>query len=133
MVEIQNEEIWGKVVAEELAAVNGNRSLTTWEMTRFVNALAKATARIERDGVFMDFDRKADKLIIWSNSNEIYEINGDKTCQCRAFQNGNVCWHRAAKRLISRYLLAEAVENEIQYFTEHEGRSRESAMQFLGV
>lgn len=133
MIEIKNEEIWGKVVAEELASVNGNRLLTTWEVTRFVNALAKATARIERDGVFMDFDRKSDKLIIWSNSNEIYEINGDKTCQCRAFLNGNVCWHRAAKRLVSRYLLAEAVEMEIEHLTEHQGWTRSGAMQYLGV
>lgn len=107
MIEITNPDLFGKIVAEEITSINNNRSLTTWETTRFINALAKATARIESSGAFMDFDREADKLLIWSDSNEIYEVNGDKTCKCKAAMNGNVCWHRAAKRLVSRYMLAE--------------------------
>lgn len=129
MIEIQNEELWGKIIAEELAAVDGNRSLTTWEKTRFVNALAKAAHRVETSGAFMDFDRGADKLLIWSDSNEIYEVNGDKTCACRAFLNGHVCWHRAAKRLISRYTLAE----QIEHLVEHEGWTPAGAREVLGV
>jgi len=133
MIEIQNEELWGKIVAEELANIEHNRSLTTWTKVRFINALAKATARIEESGAFMDFDRKADKLLIWSDSNEIYEVNGDKTCQCKTFYNGNVCWHRAAKRLVSRYLFASKIEEQIEYWVEHEGCSRPVAEAILGA
>lgn len=113
MIEIRNEELWGRIVAEEIAEIHFNRSLTSWEQLRYVNALAKATARVERDGCFMDFDRPADKLLIWSNSNEIYAVKADKTCQCKAFHNGHVCWHRAAKHLVSRYLLIETINNRI--------------------
>lgn len=109
MIEIRNEELLGKIVAEEIASVNGNRWLTSGDQIRFINALAKATARIEKSSAFMDFDPNTDKLLIWSDSNEIYEVNGDKSCKCYAGLNGHVCWHRAAKRLVSRYLLAEAV------------------------
>lgn len=115
MIEIKNEELFGKIIAEEMASINGNRVLTTWEMTRFVNALAKASLRIQTSGTFMDFDREADKLTIWSDSNLIYTVGADKTCQCKAAINGNVCWHRAAKRLVSRYLLAEAVTGTISH------------------
>lgn len=129
MIEIRDEELWGKILAEEIAAINGNRSLTSWEATRFVNALAKAAVRIERSGHFMDFDREKDHLLIWSDSNEIYEIGSSKVCGCKAGQNGDVCWHRAAKRLVSRYLLAERLEQEIEYF-ESEGMSRSAAKDF---
>lgn len=110
MIEIQNEELWGKIIAEELTSVNGNRGLSTWEKVRYINALAKAAARVEKSGAFMDFDREADKLLIWSDSNEIYEVTGNGRCQCKASAIGYVCWHRAAKRLISRYVLADSVE-----------------------
>jgi len=110
MIEIQNEELFAQIVAEEIACVQTNGSLTTWQVIAFVNALAKATVRIQRSGCFMDFDRAADKLLIWSDSNEIYEVNGDKTCRCKAFESGKVCWHRTAKRLVSRYVLAEQIE-----------------------
>lgn len=131
MIEIKDTDLFGKIVAEELAAVYGNAGLNDWEKVRFVNALAKATTHIEQSSVFMDYDREADKLLIWSDSNAIYEVNADKTCQCRAAQNGNVCWHRAAKRLVSRYLLAEAVEEQIEYL-QSEGWSRAGAIATLG-
>ncbi len=132
MIEIRDTDLFGKIVAEELAAVNGNAALNDWEKVRFVNALAKATRRIETSGAFMDFDREADKLLIWSDSNEIYEVNGNKTCVCKAAMNGNVCWHRAAKRLVSRYILAESIEDQIEYL-QSEGWSRHGAIATLGL
>lgn len=112
MIEIQNTELWGKVLKEELVSIDNNRSLTSFEKIRFINALAKAAARIENSGAFMDYDFDCDKLLIWSDSNEIYEVNG-KICQCRAFTNGHVCWHRAAKHIVSRYQLAEKIEGRM--------------------
>lgn len=132
MIEIKDTDLLGKIVAEEITAVDNNRSLNTWEKVRFINALAKATTRIEESGSFMDYDRAADKLLIWSDSNEIYEVNGDKTCRCKAAMNGNVCWHRAAKRLVSRYVLAESLEEQIEYL-QSEGWSRHGAMATLGI
>ncbi len=65
---------------------------------RWQTAIAKAKRQIE-DNPFMHFD--GDALLILSDSNEIYRANG--TCQCRAYVNGQPCWHRAAARLVKRY------------------------------
>lgn len=132
MIEIKNEDLFGKIIAEEMTSVHGNQTLTTWEMTRFVNALAKAAYRVQTSGTFMDFDRESDTLVIWSDSNQIYTVGTDRQCQCKAAMNGNVCWHRAAKRLISRYLLAESVEEHIEYL-QSEGWSKAGAVAVLGV
>ena len=48
-------------------------------------------------GVYHD----GDVLLVLSESGEIYRVNG--VCQCKAFANGQPCWHRAAARLIERY------------------------------
>lgn len=66
---------------------------------RWQTAIAKAKQEIESNP-FMHFDGHA--LIVLSPSNEIYEANG--TCQCAAYKNHQPCWHRAASRLVSRYL-----------------------------
>ncbi len=47
----------------------------------------------------MHYDGHA--LVILSESNEVYSANG--TCQCRAYEFGKPCWHRAAARLVARY------------------------------
>jgi len=70
--------------------VSGNRR---WE-----TAIAKAKAQLESNP-YMHFDGKA--LLILSPSGEIYTANGN--CQCKAFANGQPCWHRAAARLVERY------------------------------
>ena len=64
-----------------------------WQM-----AIAKAMQQIE-DNPYMHYDGRA--LLILSPSGEIYSANG--TCQCKAYRNGQPCWHRAAARLIERY------------------------------
>jgi hypothetical protein len=70
---------------------------------RWINAIAKATVQIEQHGEFMNYDTADNHLVIWSqDSNEIYSANG--VCQCKAFERGLPCWHRAAARLVRLYL-----------------------------
>lgn len=66
---------------------------------RWQTAIAKAKSEIEGNP-FMHFD--GDALLILSPSNEIYRANG--TCQCKAYMQGFPCWHRAAARLVKRYM-----------------------------
>jgi hypothetical protein len=65
---------------------------------RWQIAIVKAKQQIE-ENPYIHFDGRA--LLILSPSGEIYTANG--TCQCRAYVNGQPCWHRAAARLIERY------------------------------
>ena len=66
---------------------------------RWQTAIAKALGQL-RDNPFIHFDGNA--LLILSDSNEIYETNG--TCSCKAYRQGQLCWHRAAARLVKRYM-----------------------------
>jgi hypothetical protein len=65
---------------------------------RWQTAIAKAKEQIA-ENPFLHFDGNA--LLILSPSNEIYTANG--ACQCKAYQKGFPCWHRAAARLVKRY------------------------------
>ncbi len=66
---------------------------------RWQTAIVKAKVEIENNP-YMHVD--GDALLILSPSNEIYRANG--TCTCKAYMNGQPCWHRAAARLVKRYL-----------------------------
>lgn len=66
--------------------------------TRWQTAIARAKQEIESNP-YLHFDGSA--LLILSSSNEIYTANG--TCQCRAYEHHQPCWHRAAARLVKRY------------------------------
>lgn len=79
-----------EVAEEAFDKVSGNRR---WEM-----AIAKAKAQLESNP-YMHFDGQS--LLILSPSGEIYTANG--TCQCKAYQSSQPCWHRAAARLVERY------------------------------
>lgn len=78
------------VIQEAFDRVSGNRR---WE-----TAIAKAKAELESNP-YMHFDGQS--LLILSPSGEIYTANG--SCQCKAYSNGQPCWHRAAARLVKRY------------------------------
>lgn len=110
MINIENKQLLGAIIAEEIKIVQTNPRLTTAEIVRFTNALAKAATRVEEDGVFMDWDADDERLLIWSRSNKIYEMRDNKRCQCEAGQLGIVCWHRAAYRLVAQYTLALSLE-----------------------
>ncbi|HEV2862582.1 MAG TPA: hypothetical protein VGX48_16325 [Pyrinomonadaceae bacterium] len=65
---------------------------------RWQTAIAKAKQEIESNP-FMHFNGQS--LLILSPSGEIYDADG--ACQCKAYANGQPCWHRAAARLFQRY------------------------------
>jgi hypothetical protein len=79
-----------EVAQEAFNKVSGRRR---WE-----TAIVKAKAQLESNP-YMHFDGQS--LLILSPSGEIYNTNG--TCQCKAYSNGQPCWHRAAARLVKRY------------------------------
>ncbi len=80
-----------QVVQEAFNKASGNRR---WEI-----AIVKAKQQLESNP-YMHYDGRA--LLILSPSGEIYSANG--SCQCKAYANGQPCWHRAAARLVMRYL-----------------------------
>lgn len=101
MLEITNQEKFNQVVTEALIKVENN--------SRWSNAINKAVREIEENGEFMTYFENENYLLIWSQgSNEIYSANG--VCQCRAFEQGYPCYHRAAARLVRNYL--ELPENK---------------------
>jgi hypothetical protein len=112
MLEIKDTNKFGQVIAGALAKVE----LTVTDAQtkkRWNNAIAKATAQIESNGEFMNYDTVENHLVIWSqDSNEVYSANG--VCQCKAFERGLPYWHRAAARLVRLYL--ELPENNKPIF-----------------
>ncbi len=107
MLQIENKDRFGKVIADALSKVE----LTVADAhnkKRWVNAIAKATVEIEQNGDFMNWMEEDKSLLIWSQkSNSIYSANG--VCQCRAFEQGSPCFHRAAARLVRLYMETENV------------------------
>ena len=83
-----------EVVSESLDRVKDNR--------RWQTAISKAERQIESNP-FIDFD--GSRLLVLSDSGKIYEV--EKVCQCKAFESGQPCWHRAAWRLMQRYCQTE--------------------------
>jgi hypothetical protein len=111
MLEITDTNKFGKVIADALSKVE--RTVTDAQTKkRWINAIAKATVEIEENGVFMTWMDEDKYLLIWSQkSNNIYAANG--VCQCRAFEQGAPCFHRAAARLVRIYKEMEAVQVEM--------------------
>ncbi len=107
MLQIEDKNKFGKVIADALASVEQN-SKDAYTKKRWINAIAKAAVEIEQNGVFMTWQPEDNSLLIWSQkSNQIYTANG--VCQCRAFAEGQACFHRAAARLFRLYLEPETV------------------------
>lgn len=82
-----------QVIQGAFDKVSGSRR---WQL-----AIAKAKQQIE-ENPYMHYDGHA--LLILSPSGEIYSANG--SCGCKAYMNGQPCWHRAAARLVERYMEA---------------------------
>ena len=85
-----NQETLEAVAQEAFDKAEGSR--------RWQRAIAKAKGQLESNP-FMHWDGHA--LVILSDSNTVYEANG--TCQCKAYAQGQPCWHRAAARILQRY------------------------------
>ena len=91
-------EILGQIAAESIAKINP-QSLNG---QRWINAIARATAEIESNP-YMTYQLDSHSLLMLSEtSNQVYTANG--TCQCKAFEKGFPCRHRAAARLIAIYI-----------------------------
>jgi hypothetical protein len=80
-----------KVIQDAFDKVNGSR--------RWQAAIVRAKIELENNPYI---HWGGDALLILSPSNEIYSANGK--CQCLAYQSGQPCWHRAAARLVRRYI-----------------------------
>jgi hypothetical protein len=87
-----NEATLANVVDAALSIVKGDK--------RWTNAILRAEELLTGGNPYLHFDGA--RLLILSESGEIYEANG--VCQCRAFTQNQPCKHRAAYKLIRRYM-----------------------------
>jgi len=90
----------------DVAAVANDKVIQTVKDSRLAkrwqNAIIRALVEMELQSDFMHYNHEDNALLIWSQkTNEIYEANG--ICQCKAFNQSQPCWHRAAARLVSLY------------------------------
>ena|SRR5688500_17503099 len=93
-----NQETLKQIASESIAKINPQAK----DASRWINAINKATAEIESNP-FLTFDKDTHSLLILSEtSGQIYTANG--TCECKAYERGFPCRHRAAARLISIYV-----------------------------
>jgi hypothetical protein len=116
MLEIENKDRFGKVIADSLGKIEQTVP-DAQTKKRWINAIAKAAAEIEQNGVFMTWQSEDHSLLIWSQkSNNIYTANG--SCQCRAFEQGAPCFHRAAARLVRLYMEMENAPVQIKEVKE---------------
>lgn len=87
-----NETKLAAVVESALACVAGDK--------RWTNAVRRAGELLASGSPYMHFTGHS--LLMLSESGEIYEANG--VCQCKAFSQGQPCKHRAAYKLVKRYM-----------------------------
>ncbi len=93
-----NQDTLAAVIADAVSKA----SAATTNSKRWINAIARATVELESNP-HMTFNHDSHSLLILSPaSGAVYEANG--TCQCRAFEQGQPCWHRAAAKLVVNYL-----------------------------
>ncbi len=91
-----NQETLAEIASEAIAKINPEQP----NAKRWINAIAKAVVEIENNP-FMTWQPESHSLLILSDSGNIYTANG--TCECKAFEQGYPCKHRAAARLLLRY------------------------------
>lgn len=70
---------------------------------RWLQAIARAIVEIA-DNPYLEW--QDGHLLIASPSGNLYSANG--VCQCRAFEFGQPCWHRAASRIVRLCMEREA-------------------------
>jgi hypothetical protein len=92
-----NRDVLAQVAADALAKLNPESR----DGKRWINAIAKAVAVIEQNPE-MAYDLRTASLEIIGTRGTRYTANG--SCQCEAYNGGFPCYHRAAARLIQRYL-----------------------------
>lgn len=93
-----NKEVLGQIAAESIA----NIKPTAPNAQRWIRAIARAVAEVETNP-FLTYNHDSHSLLIMSQNNgNTYTANG--SCQCRAFELGQPCKHRALNRLIAIYI-----------------------------
>ncbi|MCI0338816.1 MAG: hypothetical protein L0226_14670 [Acidobacteria bacterium] len=82
----------------------------------WVRAIERA-AQVLRENPYIELLENGDVLFLSATSNTLYQINGKcaaengQPCKGYTYNNG-VCYHRAIKQLIVRYLEAETVTQD---------------------
>jgi hypothetical protein len=84
----------------KLAAVVDAALATVKSNKRWTNAILRAEELLTSNNPYIHFTGSS--LLMLSESGEIYESNG--VCQCKAFAAGQPCKHRAAYKLVKRYM-----------------------------
>ncbi len=102
MIEIKDQAKFDSLVSEAIEkvalTVSDDKSAQRW-----INAINNAVKMIETQPEWLTYDEKENYLLIWSqDSGKVYSANG--VCQCKAFEQGFPCKHRAAARLVRNYL-----------------------------
>jgi hypothetical protein len=112
MLQIEDKDRFAQIIAGALSKVE--QTVTDAQTKkRWIRAIAKAAVEIEENGCFMTWMENDKSLLIWSQkTNNIYSANG--VCQCRAFEQGSPCFHRAAARLVRLYMETENVPVQAQ-------------------
>ncbi len=131
MLQIENKDRFGKVIADALSKVE----LTVTDAQtkkRWIRAIAKAVAEIEENGNFMSWMAEDKSLLIWSQKTDgVYTSNG--VCQCRAFVQGVPCFHRAAARLVRIYLETEDAPVQAEEITYLKQTVERKAERIAGI
>lgn len=99
MIEIKYMNIFREVISDAIAKTQAASDIGEDQKLRWIRAINRAAQLLTEHGEFIT--PMEDHLLIWSDSNEIYEANG--ACQCKAFEAGKPCKHRAAAKLYKRY------------------------------
>jgi hypothetical protein len=92
-----NREKLAAIAAEAISRLNPNDATDK----RWVKAITKALCEIERNP-YLSWQPESRSLLILSESGRIYTANG--TCECKAFEQNQPCYHRALARLVLRYV-----------------------------
>lgn len=84
---------------DKLQSVVDNARVAATNSPRWLRAIDRAAEELTSNPYIAVTEKGL--LILSSTSSNIYTSNG--ACECRAYEFGNPCWHRAAARLVQRY------------------------------
>ncbi len=94
-----NKEVLGQIAVE---SINKIQDTNAPNGKRWMNAIAKAVVEIENNP-YLTYDLKSHELMMLSErTGTVYRANG--VCQCKAYELGEPCYHRAASRLVTLYV-----------------------------
>jgi hypothetical protein len=91
-----NNELLESIAATSIAALENSPRP---DARRWQSAIKKGINELQENCYWQYAD--GELLMMSATSGTTYQSNGD--CQCRAFEQGQPCRHRAAARLLDRY------------------------------